>query len=90
MKKLSLEELIEKIRKYFSDFFKEKNLGEANERTVIPIAYFSNEKETALMILGIIMARNKESRMFEVRYFADTEKMSVFIYEKAETEIFNV
>ena len=42
------------------------------------------------MILGIIMARNKESRMFEVRYFADTEKMSVFIYEKAETEIFNV
>ena len=82
--------LIEKIRKYFSDYFKEKNLGEANERTVIPIAYFSNEKETALMILGIIMARNKESRMFEVRYFADTEKMSVFIYEKAETEIFNV
>lgn len=81
MKKLSIEEVIVKTRKYFDGYFKENHLGEASERTVIPIACSSNEKETAFMIFGVILPRNKDSQMFQVRYFADTEKMSVFLYE---------
>lgn len=90
MKKLSIEEVIVKTRKYFDGYFKENHLGEAGEKTVQLIACFSNKSETNYMLFGAITPRGRDHQMFEVRFFSDTGKMSFFIYSKSKTEIIAV
>ena len=90
MSSTTIEIIRNKIINYFEDYFKENNLGKADEKTVQLIACFSNEPETNFMFFGVITPRGKDHQMFEVRFFSDTGNISVFIYGKSKTETISV
>lgn len=90
MSNTTIEVVLKSVRNYFEDYFKENDLGQADEKNVQFLACFSNESETNFMFFGVITPRGKDHQMFEVRFFSDTGKMSVFIYNKHKTEIFAV
>lgn len=90
MSNTTIEVIRNKIINHFVDYFKENDLGQADEKTVQLIACFSNESETNFMFFGVITPRGKDHQMFKVRFFSDTGKMSIFIYNKSKTEIIEV
>ena len=90
MSKITVEEVFKKITIYFENYFKEECFGQVGKKTIQFLACFSNESETNFMFFGAITPRGKDHQMFEVRFFSDTGKMSIFIYNKSKTEIIEV